>query len=33
VNLGGEVARLFLRVPQGEGPTVARSAAKRTRGF
>ncbi|WP_225447692.1 threonine/serine exporter ThrE family protein [Streptacidiphilus sp. P02-A3a] len=33
VNLGGEVARLFLRVPQGEGPAVARSAAKRTRGF
>ncbi|QMU74893.1 threonine/serine exporter family protein [Streptacidiphilus sp. PB12-B1b] len=33
VNLGGEVARLFLKVPQGTGPTVVRSAAKRTRGF
>jgi len=33
VNLGGEVARLFLRVPQGDGPTIVRSAAKRTRGF
>ena len=33
VNLGGEVARLFLKVPQGEGPAVVRRAAKRTRGF
>jgi len=33
VNLGGEVARLFLRVPQGGGPAIVRSAAKRTRGF
>ncbi|WP_328806514.1 threonine/serine exporter family protein [Streptacidiphilus fuscans] len=33
VNLGGEMARLFLKVPQGEGPRAARGAAKRTRGF
>jgi uncharacterized membrane protein YjjP (DUF1212 family) len=33
VNLGGEVARLFLRVPQGDGPEIVRRAAKRTRGF
>ena len=34
VNLGGEVARLFLKVPQGDGPAVVRrAAAKRTRGF
>ena len=33
VNLGGEVARLFLKVPQGDGPAVVRRAAKRTRGF
>ncbi|MEZ0091417.1 threonine/serine exporter ThrE family protein [Streptacidiphilus sp. EB129] len=33
VNLGGEVARLFLQVPPGAGPEVARRAAKRTRGF
>lgn len=33
VNLGGEVARLFLQVPQGEGPEIVRRAAKRTRGF
>jgi uncharacterized membrane protein YjjP (DUF1212 family) len=33
VNLGGEVARLFLQVPQGGGPESVRRAAKRTRGF
>ncbi|MFC1410682.1 threonine/serine exporter family protein [Streptacidiphilus sp. N1-12] len=33
VNLGGEVARLFLQVPQGDGPEIVRRAAKRTRGF
>jgi uncharacterized membrane protein YjjP (DUF1212 family) len=33
VNLGGELARLFLRVPPGEGPKQQRGAAKRTRGF
>ncbi|MFI1394035.1 threonine/serine exporter ThrE family protein [Streptomyces sp. NPDC020681] len=32
VNLGGEISRLFLRVPGAEGPP-ARRAAKRTRGF
>ncbi|MEY9962035.1 uncharacterized membrane protein YjjP (DUF1212 family) [Streptacidiphilus sp. MAP12-16] len=33
VNLGGEVARLFMKVPPGHGPAVVRPAAKRTRGF
>ena len=33
VNLGGEVARLFLQIPQGDGPEIVRRAAKRTRGF
>jgi uncharacterized membrane protein YjjP (DUF1212 family) len=33
VNLGGELARLFLKIPQGEGPKPVRGAAKRTRGF
>ncbi|MFD9219919.1 threonine/serine exporter ThrE family protein [Streptomyces sp. NPDC060064] len=32
VNLGGEISRLFLRVPVTEGP-AGRRAAKRTRGF
>ncbi|MFF3326595.1 threonine/serine exporter family protein [Streptomyces sp. NPDC002889] len=32
VNLGGEISRLFLRVPGAEGP-AERRAAKRTRGF
>ncbi|MEU4494277.1 threonine/serine exporter family protein [Streptomyces sp. NBC_00210] len=32
VNLGGELSRLFLRVPGTEGPS-GRRAAKRTRGF
>lgn len=32
VNLGGEMSRLFLRVPVAEGP-AGRRAAKRTRGF
>ncbi|MCX4818439.1 threonine/serine exporter family protein [Streptomyces sp. NBC_01142] len=32
VNLGGEISRLFLRVPGAEGPSERR-AAKRTRGF
>ncbi|MFC7308334.1 threonine/serine exporter family protein [Streptomyces monticola] len=32
VNLGGELARLFLKVPGAESP-VGRRAAKRTRGF
>ncbi|WP_328583071.1 threonine/serine ThrE exporter family protein [Streptomyces sp. NBC_00370] len=32
VNLGGEISRLFLRVPGG-GRTSGRRAAKRTRGF
>jgi uncharacterized membrane protein YjjP (DUF1212 family) len=32
VNLGGELSRLFLRVPVAEGP-AGRRAAKRTRGF
>ncbi|MFK4227353.1 threonine/serine exporter family protein [Streptomyces sp. NPDC019890] len=32
VNLGGELSRLFLRVPGAEGPS-GRRAAKRTRGF
>lgn len=32
VNLGGEISRLFLRVPGAEGPS-GRRAAKRTRGF
>ncbi|MFF0062772.1 threonine/serine exporter ThrE family protein [Streptomyces sp. NPDC005279] len=32
VNLGGEISRLFLRLPVTEGP-AGRRAAKRTRGF
>lgn len=32
VNLGGEISRLFLQVPAGEG-RAERRAAKRTRGF
>jgi uncharacterized membrane protein YjjP (DUF1212 family) len=33
VNLGGELARLFLKIPQGDGPNFVRGAATRTRGF
>ncbi|MDI3418451.1 threonine/serine exporter family protein [Streptomyces luteolus] len=33
VNLGGELARLFLKVPGGEGLVGGRKSAKRTRGF
>ncbi|MGW6917378.1 threonine/serine ThrE exporter family protein [Kitasatospora sp. NPDC054939] len=38
VNLGGEIARLFLKLPGGAGrpslyPDIPRRAAKRTRGF
>ncbi|MFE7135353.1 threonine/serine exporter ThrE family protein [Streptomyces sp. NPDC057638] len=33
VNLGGEISRLFLRVPGGPTPSEPRRAAKRTRGF
>lgn len=33
VNLGGELARLFLKIPQGGGTKQTRGAAKRTRGF
>ncbi|MFD3452510.1 threonine/serine exporter ThrE family protein [Streptomyces sp. NPDC058691] len=33
VNLGGEVARLFLRLPGGADQARRRAAAKRTRGF
>jgi uncharacterized membrane protein YjjB (DUF3815 family) len=32
VNLGGEISRLFLRVP-GAASAAGRRAAKRTRGF
>ncbi len=33
VNLGGELARLFMKVPGVETPLPGRRAAKRTRGF
>ncbi|WP_051940185.1 threonine/serine exporter family protein [Phaeacidiphilus oryzae] len=33
VNLGGEIARLFMRVPYGEPGSLLRRGAKRTRGF
>ncbi|MGW6457342.1 threonine/serine exporter family protein [Streptomyces sp. NPDC055078] len=33
VNLGGEISRLFIRVPGGAVPAEPRRAAKRTRGF
>jgi uncharacterized membrane protein YjjP (DUF1212 family) len=33
VNLGGELARLFMKVPGAETPLPGRRAAKRTRGF
>ncbi|GAB3645123.1 threonine/serine exporter family protein [Streptomyces sparsus] len=33
VNLGGELARLFIRTPGRETPLPGRRAAKRTRGF
>jgi hypothetical protein len=33
VNLGAEVARLFLRAPGVEEAAPGRRAAKRTRGF
>lgn len=34
VNLGGEIARIFLKIPRsGAGPGLVRRAAKRTRGF
>jgi len=32
VNLGGEISRLFLKVP-GAASAAGRRAAKRTRGF
>ena len=33
VNLGGELARLFIKTPGQETPLPGRRAAKRTRGF
>ncbi|MCF6524982.1 threonine/serine exporter ThrE family protein [Streptomyces sp. JJ36] len=33
VNLGGELARLFMKTPGAESPLPGRRAAKRTRGF
>lgn len=33
VNLGGEIARLFIKLPGGAGQARRRAAAKRTRGF
>jgi uncharacterized membrane protein YjjB (DUF3815 family) len=33
VNLGGELARLFIKSPGVETPLPGRRAAKRTRGF
>jgi uncharacterized membrane protein YjjP (DUF1212 family) len=33
VNLGGEIARLFMRIPYGEPGALLRRGAKRTRGF